>query len=104
MLKKVIAIILLVFIGLGVLAYFATKRIEEAKIESEQNFKRDEEYNKSINSVVNRSAAEMVTGKKIMTLEEAQEKTGSNILMDNINAMKEFDEQQEREKMGEEIE
>lgn len=104
MLKKVIAIILLVFIGLGVLAYFATKRIEEAKNESEEIFKRNEEYNKTINSVANRSAAEMVTGKKIMTLEEAQKKTGSNVLMDNINAMKEFDEQQEREKMGEEIE
>lgn len=90
MLKKVIAIILLVFIGLGVLAYFATKHIEEAKIESEQNFKRDEEYNKSINSVVNRSAAEMVTGKKYMTFDEAAEVSGSKDVNVIMKTMKEY--------------
>ena len=90
MLKKVIAIILLVFIGLGVLAYFATKRIEEAKNESEEIFKRNEEYNKTINSVANRNGVDMITGKKYMTFDEAAEVSGSKDVNVIMKTMKEY--------------
>lgn len=56
--------------GLAYAFYAAKKRIEEARIASEANYKRNTEYNKKINSVVNRNWANTISPGKKMSLQE----------------------------------
>lgn len=56
--------------GLAYAFYAAKKRIEEARIASEANYKRNTEYNKKINSVVNRNWVNTISSGKKMSLQE----------------------------------
>lgn len=91
--KKKIIVLSLVIVTIfliGFALYQTDRRIEEDRKRVEEGIKKDKEYMESINDVANKSAIEIVTGKKYITFEEAREISGSNDVKVILQTMKEY--------------